>query len=223
MQLLPGLGIALLSLAAALAPALLIGCDDANPRTPTAPSLPEHKQQIRVTGRVVDFTTRGGVAGMPLRWSSGLTTVASLVTDANGFYEVRVPFAPRYQVESPLEPIPRILATVLLPAISLTVEQNFYINPGECHALYGRVLDGTTRAPVSGALVSWAGGSANTNADGTYMTLDDCRPRPNALGTTTATVSHTAYVPFFTFFIRAESLRTGFISQRDFELTPRAP
>jgi hypothetical protein len=217
------------SIAVFLAAALIsISCSKtSSPTTPTAVEPPP-VPAIRLSGRVVDYRSGQPVAGTALTWrerSSSSSASHTVTSDAAGRFEIALPIADTFSIEIKREPAP--FATIDNPVLQSGIvrvpgkrlESDFLVNPGSCAARYGYVFDAVTRQPIAGARVSRAG-TAVTDANGYYRIDIGCEPRNWGIGTTTISVSHTAYQGTFEFDGRREHTSSSGLRRIDFALQP---
>jgi hypothetical protein len=218
--------------AAALLTAVSIfaSCSDRTPTAPTAvapPPIPPIPA-IRVSGRVVDYRSGQPVAGTAITWrerSSSSSAPHTVTADAAGRFEIALPIADTFSIEIKREAAP--FATIDNPVLQSGIvrvpgkrlESDFLVNPGPCAARYGYVFDAVTRQPIAGARVSRAG-TASTDANGYYRIDIGCEPRNWGIGTTTISVSHTAYQGTFEFDGRREHTSSSGLRRIDFALQP---
>ena len=218
------------SIATILAAALAtISCSDKTPTAPTTVTPGTATATVRVTGRIVDYSSGLGVPNYSVRWWAGSnsrfnigSTNLNSVTDASGRFYVDVPvkddFAPL--TDSLLFEIPSASGAMRIP--SKSVETTLLVNPGTCAARYGYVYDASTRMPIAGARVLRAG-SAMTDANGYYRIDIGCEQRDAlywGIGTTTISASHPSYQGASELDGRRESTSYSGIRRVDFSLRP---
>src|SRR6266851_3319947 len=118
-------------------------------------------QVTQLSGTVTDASTSRPIAGATV--SAG---TSSAVTDANGAYTIAGLAPGTYTATATASGYTSQSASVTLTA-STTTTQNFALapNPG---TITGTVTDAGTAAPISGATVSYSGGSTTTNSSGVY-------------------------------------------------------
>jgi hypothetical protein len=206
-------------LIAASAVCLLVACTDTNPPTTPAPYVPP-TAALRVSGRLIDFHTAQGVAGMEMRWlpfTAGGPQFASVtaVSDTTGAFQVDLPVAERFSLQFSS---PGQSGLVIVPGKQL--DTTLLVNPGTCAARYGTVIDAVTRQPIAGARVSRAR-TAETDAHGYYRIDIGCDPKADwGFGTTIVSVQHPAYEGAFEFDGRREGTSVSGIRRVDFALRP---
>lgn len=200
---------------------LLAACTDSQPpTTPTPTQTAPPNPMLHVSGRIVDFATSQGVAGIEARWlgsSPGGPNFSSVVSvsDASGAFRVDLPVADRFLVQ--FSPGGNASALVVVPGKRL--ETNLLVNAGPCAGRYGTVIDAVTRQPIAGARVTRAG-SAVTDSDGRYMINIGCETRDWGFGTTIISVQHPQYAGTFEFDGRSEHTSASGMRRVDFALQP---
>src|SRR5216683_2522627 len=160
-------------------------------------------QATRLSGTVSDASTTRPIAGATV--SAG---TASAVTDANGAYTIAGLAPGTYTATATASGYTSQSASVTLTA-STTTTQNFALapNPG---TITGTVTDAGTAAPISGATVSYSGGSTTTNSSGGY-TLANV-----AQGSYSVTASAIGYAAQS----RTVTVGPGATATQNFALTP---
>jgi len=201
---------------------LLAACSDRpSPTTPTPYTPPT--PVVHLTGRLVDYHTSQGFAGVVMRWlpnTPGGPQFSSLqsVSDASGGFGVDLPIAARYAFQ--VEDVSHASGLVIVPGKQL--ETTLLVNGGPCAARYGTVIDSVTRQPIAGARVTRAG-TAETDANGYYRIDIGCVPHGNwGIGTTTISVQHPAYQGASELDGRREATSFSGIRRVDFALQPLA-
>ncbi len=160
-------------------------------------------QATRLSGTVSDASTTRPIAGATV--SAG---TASAVTDANGAYTIAGLAPGTYTATATASGYTSQSASVTLTA-GTTTTQNFALapNPG---AITGTVTDAGTAAPISGATVSYSGGSTTTNSSGVYTLAN----------VTEGSYSVTASATGYTNQSRTVTVGPGATATQNFALTP---
>jgi Bacterial Ig-like domain (group 2) len=142
-----------------------------------------------VAGRVTDYVSGAGVAGLRLRFNRNIVGLqAETTTDSAGGYAVDLPVA-NYGVTADDQGLGSLFVRVSGPAF----RGDFLVNGPGCVARYGSIIDAATFRPVAGATVSYGGVSAVTGLDGWYRIDHSCAG--SVLGGTAAiTVTHPDYL-----------------------------
>lgn len=205
----------------AIATAAASACADGRPAATLPTPVPPLAPALRVSGRMVDFQTSRGVAGISVRWTGftpGAPSFTSLqsVSDATGAFEIVLPVAERFFLEFTSDRSQS--AIVRVPGKRL--DTDLLVNGGPCAVRYGTVIDAVTRQPVLGARITRAG-AAGTDADGRYQIIIGCDSRTDwGTGTTIITAQHPAYQGTFEFDGRREFTNGSGIRRVDFALQP---
>jgi hypothetical protein len=115
-----------------------------------------------ITGTVTDAGTAKPISGATVSYSGGSTT-----TNASGAYTLSAVPAGSYTVTATGTGYASQSATVSVTPAS-TVSQSFTLqpNPG---TISGTITDAVTVQPITGATVSYPGGSTTTNSAGQYV------------------------------------------------------
>jgi hypothetical protein len=133
-----------------------------------------------ITGTVTSAANAAPIAGATVSYSGGSTT-----TNASGQYTLaNVPSGAYTVTASATGYVSQSQSVTVGPGATAT--QNFALTPPN-GAITGTLTDGGTGSAISGATVSYSGGSATTNASGQY-TLANVAP-----GTYTVTAAAAAY------------------------------
>ena len=103
-------------------------------------------------------------SGAPISGATVSDSAGSVVTDSSGHYSQTVPAA-TYMVTATASGFGPVSASVTV-ASGGSATQNFALSPGGC--ITGFVIDSNGIAPLSGATVSWLGGTTKTDAAGNY-------------------------------------------------------
>ena len=114
-----------------------------------------------IRGTITDANTNQAIAGATVTFGTGSTT-----TDASGHYSATNLPPATYTVSAGAAGFTTQSQIVPVSA-NATVTQNFALTPPP-GAVFGTVVDASTNQPISGATVSYTGGSATTNAQGQY-------------------------------------------------------
>src|SRR5206468_3674874 len=174
---------------------------------------------VRVSGRILDFSTGTGVSGATVVFvgttpPGALPTHASAVADAAGVYRLTVPDVGPYYPQVDGNAVGQLRVT--------TVDDrgDLFVHPGTCVRRYGTVLDSRTLRGVAGAKVTLGGRDVLTAADGWYQIDLGC-PTNGMFGfnTTFYDVTHPAYAD------HSEIAGKGIIgvARRDLWLGPLRP
>ena len=156
--------------------------------SPTEPQFPHGT----LAGTVVF-----GESGQP---AGGARVIATMIagtstgeglTDALGRYSLSIPGG-SYNVRVNAPGATTAALIVLIDIVPGPNAANFRISANGCAIVTGRVLDGVTRAPISGAAITFFGQRTVTAADGSYQMNLGCPPRP-ATVSETIVVDHPAY------------------------------
>jgi hypothetical protein len=209
--------------------ALLAACGGAA-TTPVSPEPPSSQGPVGIVersagtafGTVLDVQANRGIAGATLTWTAypAPYVTTSTVTDAMGFYAVRLAPGNRYSVSVDIGDGRTHSGGVLLP---VTIQAtDFLLNAADCDLRYGLIIDAITRRPVSGAQVLWQR-EVMSAPDGSYQVGSACRPFDLwSYGTTAITVTHPAYISGLALDTRGEALGYPGDERRvDIALTPR--
>jgi len=139
-----------------------------------------------LAGTVTDSGTAQPIAGATV--SAG---TASATTNASGQYTLSLPPG-SYTATASASGYTSQSAAVSVTAATTTT-QNFALapNPG---TIIGTVTDGRTAAPLSGATVSYSGGTATTDSAGHYTLSNVVEGTYSLTGSATAYISKTASV-----------------------------
>jgi len=206
---------------------LAISCGDTPPPTAPTPAAPTQTPSIRISGKVVDYSSGQGVAGATVTWRAvsgnhlNFKTDVVTTSDSAGQFTVNLPVteglsvADRIVFESPLSS-----GVIRVPVKHL--ETDLLVNGGPCAARYGYVRDAITGHPIGGARVLRAG-SAMTDANGYYRIDIGCTPYGYerwGIGTTTISASHPAYQSTYDLDGRSENTSFSGIRRVDFGLQP---
>ena len=210
--------------------AALSACSaSSSPTTPTpAASSTAAAASVRVSGRIVDYSTAQSVPGVAITWRAGTShlVLGSLsrngVSDATGRFSIEVPVTEDFAAlaDPLLFETAEGSGTIRIPGKSL--DTNVFVNPGGCNVRYGYVYDAVTRQPITGARVSRRN-SAITDASGYYTLEVVCNAAPDqsfGIGTTTISASHPAYQGTYEFDGRSEWTGRPGIRRVDFALQP---
>jgi hypothetical protein len=202
----------------------LMACSQASPTAPTSPAAPSGPASIRLSGRLVDYSSGRGLAATTINWGSfngdGAGTSTVSVTDAGGRFDVFLPAAARYTYSLPSGNTS--LGSGVLRVPWKRQEGDLLANGGPCAARYGYVFDAVTREPIAGARVLRAG-TAFTDATGYYRIDIGCEPHDAlywGIGTTTISASHPAYAGAAELDGRRESTSFSGVRRVDFALQP---
>ena len=134
------------------------------------------------SGRVVDYTTNGGVAGARVSFGD-----KSAITGSDGSYVLDTPDG-RYE--------PRIddVSAGVARVTGEAYRGDFLVRAGTCVGRYGTISDRGATQPIAGATVSLGGQNVTTGTDGWYR-IDLACPATGVLGfnTTFISVSHPDY------------------------------
>ncbi|HEY6968557.1 MAG TPA: carboxypeptidase regulatory-like domain-containing protein [Candidatus Angelobacter sp.] len=135
-----------------------------------------------ITGHVTDASTGAALSGATVSYSGGSTT-----TDSNGNYTLSNVAAGTYSVTAAHSGYGSVTSSVTVTAATSST-LNFQLtatsSPG---AITGHVNDSSTGAALSGATVSYSGGSTTTDSSGNYA-FANVNPGPYSL-----TASHSGY------------------------------
>jgi hypothetical protein len=207
------------------AAAVVFACsaDSTAPTAPTAPMPPTGDVPVRVFGRVVDYSTNGGVAGASIDfYISGLPAIArSVVTDAAGHYSVRLSRGVRYNPRINGPDVDSNRGTII--PVAKETEADYLINGGTCIVFHGTVRDAMTGEPLSGASVTFRSPTQQTGPDGSYRIDLGCPSAANpwqGSGTTFMTVSRPGYVTASPYGTRAEFIPSARTQRIDVVLQP---
>ena len=169
------------------------GCGTPSPATPTSDyAVLRIGTSALLSGRVLDFTTNGGVPGATvefgnLNFSGTLVPAATAVSDGTGSYRVAVVSGSSAIVQ---------IDTAWIGQVQVNQEYrgDFFVRTGTCVARYGTVADALALHPISGATVTLSGTSVVTGAAGWYRIDLGC-PANGLVGfnTTFVSVSHPDY------------------------------
>jgi hypothetical protein len=156
---------------------LTAGCS--TQQTPTTPSV-----GVRVSGRVLDFTTGLGVSGATVVFGN------TAVTNAGGSYAIIVP-AGSY------EPLVDGVWMGQARVRDSIYRGDLLVRSGLCVSRYGTLTDARTQRPVVDATVSLAGQSVRSGFDGWYRIDLGCTENGlYGFNTTFIYVSHPNYVAY---------------------------
>lgn len=133
-----------------------------------------------LTGTVTSAATAAPISGAAVSYSGGTTT-----TNASGQYTLPSVPSGSYTVTASASGYANQSQSVVVGP-GATVTQNFALTAPN-GAITGTVTDAGTASPISGATVSYSGGSATTNANGQYTIANV------AAGTYTVTAAASAY------------------------------
>jgi hypothetical protein len=134
-----------------------------------------------IAGRVTTGSNQP-VAAATVAWSGGSTT-----TDTGGYYTLSSVAVGTDSVTVNAAGYAMASAAVNVSSGNTTL-QNFTLGSASTGAMSGTVTDASTKSAISGATVSYSGGSTTTNPSGVY-TLSNVVP-----GTYTVTASATGYM-----------------------------
>jgi hypothetical protein len=184
-----------------------VGCGSQPPGAPSVdspltvepPSAPSYDRPVTVSGRVLDFSTTGSVAGVTVAFGTldkgPFVAVGTAISDAAGLYRLTVPTI----AQTPgLRPWYVQVDGALMGRVRLTdagYRGDLFVHPGTCVARYGSVADSLTLRPVAGAMVKLLGSIAATAVDGWYRIDLGC-PSNGSVGfnTTLISVTHPDYL-----------------------------
>ena len=205
---------------------LLAGCgssDTASGLSPTAPTPPSGPAQVRVFGRVLDFTTNAGVAGASIDfYITGIPVIASsVITDASGLYSVSLSRGVKYNPRINGPDVDSNRGTIV--PVAKETQADYLVNGGTCMVFYGTVRDASTGEPVSDAAIGFSAPMQRTAADGSYRIDLGCPTPANpwrSIGTTFMTVSKPGYVTQSPYGNRAEFLPGAKTQRIDVALQP---
>jgi hypothetical protein len=202
---------------------LIAACSDSGSPPPTAPTPPAGTASVHVFGRVLDFTTNAGVAGASIDfYIGGLPIIAaSVITDAEGRYSVRLERGVRYNPRINGPDVDSNRGTIL--PVAKETEADYLVNGGTCIVFYGTVRNATTGEPISGAAVGFGRPSTFSGSDGSYRIDLGCPTPANpwrSIGTTFLTVSRDGYVTASPFGTRSEFLPSARTQRIDVALQP---
>jgi hypothetical protein len=166
-----------------LAVILTWSCTRALPTGPTRGSF-------SISGRVIDFRTQTPLAGgrVEISLDVAAAALAGTTTDASGAYSLTVPSSAMYFASVNGAVVGE--ARVNRPSYP----GDLLVNGGNCVSRYGTLTDVRTTAPVAGATVTVAGGTATSDANGWYRIDLGC-PGSTGFNTTFLYVTHPKYVP----------------------------
>ena len=206
--------------------AWLAGCGSSNTAgglPPTAPTPSSGPAQVRVFGRVLDFTTNAGVPGASIDfYVTGIPVIASsVITDASGRYSVSLSRGVKYNPRINGPDVDSNRGTIL--PVAKENEADYLVNGGTCMVFYGTVRDASTGEPVSNAMVGFSSPGRPTAADGSYRIDLGCPTPANpwkSIGTTFMTVSKPGYVTQSPYGTRAEFLPGAKTQRIDVALQP---
>jgi acid phosphatase len=139
-----------------------------------------------ITGQVTDSSTGVAIVGATVSYSGGSTT-----TDSSGNYTLNNVAPGTYTVTASATGYTGLSSTVSVTSGN-TATLNFQLNPLPTNVpgtILGRVTNISTGGAVSGATVSFSGGSATSDSSGNY-TFSGVTP-----GTYSVTASHTGFFP----------------------------
>jgi hypothetical protein len=197
--------------------------DSSNAQPPTAPTPPTGPAQVRVFGRVVDFTTNAAVPGASIDfYITGIPVIASsVITDASGRYSVSLSRGVRYNPRINGPDVDSNRGTIR--PVAKETEADYLVNGGTCIVFYGTVRDAVSGEPLSGASVGFGANPQMTGADGSYR-LDLGCPTPanpwRSIGTTFLTVNKAGYVTQSPYGTRSEFLPSARTQRIDVALQP---
>ncbi len=137
-----------------------------------------------ITGQVTDSSTGAAISGATVSYSGGSTT-----TDSSGNYTLSNVAPGSYTVTAAATNYVSASSTASVTSGNATT-LNFQLNPAPGNTpgmLQGRVTNISTGGAVSGATVSFSGGSTTTDSSGNYS-FSNVAP-----GTYTVTASHTGF------------------------------
>jgi phosphatidylinositol-3-phosphatase len=137
-----------------------------------------------ITGKVTNSSTAGALAGATVSFSGGST-----ITDGNGNYTLSNVPAGQVGVTASMSGFTSRTATVNVTA-GATSTQNFALAPngGGAGSISGRVTNISNGIPLSGAIITFSGGSTTSDSNGNYSFSNV------AAGTYNFTVTRTGYV-----------------------------
>jgi hypothetical protein len=159
-----------------------------------------------ISGTITDSATGSPLAGATITYSGGTTT-----STISGAYAVSGITAGSQLVTASANGYTTMEQTVTVPANG-NVVADFVLSPRSMF-ISGEVIDGDTLNPISGAVVSFSGGSVTTDELGRYQ-LDG-----TPVGTHAVTASASGYET-----LRQDAIVTsGSYTTSDFTLTPTAP
>ena len=167
---------------------------------------------LMITGRVVDYQTNQGVAGLVVRFQ-GVTTpvVIDAVSGADGKYAMRLPGPGYFDAWLSGQ---RVTTNMF---VTTTFRGDLFANVGACVARYGAIANARTHRPVAGATLLLGGHTATTSPDGWYeVHLRELACMPLFGNTTFMAVTHPDYEP------RQVLVGRGLqdVVRTDIELTP---
>ncbi len=139
-----------------------------------------------ITGQVTDSSTGVAIVGATVSYSGGSTT-----TDSSGNYTLNNVAPGTYTVTASATGYTSLSSTVSVTS-GITATVNFQLNPLPTNVpgtIKGRVTNISTGGGVSGATVSFSGGSTTSDSSGNY-TFSGVTP-----GTYSVTASHTGFFP----------------------------
>jgi acid phosphatase len=159
-----------------------------------------------ITGQVTNHSTGAALSGVTVSYSGGSTT-----SNSSGNYTLSNVPAGSVTVTAALTGFTSQTASVNVSS-GATSKQNFSLSPTNATpgAIQGQVTNASTGAALSGATVSYSGGSTATDSGGNY-TLNNVAP-----GTATITASLTG----FTSRSASVTITSGGNSTQNFALTP---
>jgi len=201
-------------LALAVLVMVAVGCDRPSPVAPTS------SVDVRVNGRVLNYTTGNPISGATVTFDNSLSVppeaprIVTAVGDDMGCYTALIPVG-YYQTFVDGQWVGYLHLT------SSPYRGDFLGRWGTCVARYGLISDAQTHRPIAGATVSIGGavsGDTVTGIDGWYRLEFGC-PADGRIGfnTTTLGATHPGYAP------GSASVGRGIsgVSRIDVELLPR--
>jgi len=144
-----------------------------------------------VQGRVIDFASQGGLAGIAVGFGVNFPTVdVQATTDATGAFALDLPAG---ELVAYLDGA--FAGTMAVHVGGPAYRGDILGNGGGCVSRYGTVTDAATFQPVAGATVSLAGKTTVTGTDGWYRLDFDCTG-PLGFNTTFISAAHQGYKDF---------------------------
>lgn len=163
-------------------PMMVWGCDGASPTGPDRVS--------GLRGQILDFRTRTPLAGAAIQFRSGGADPAavSVTSDVSGAFEIPASLSGAFSVT-----VNGVNAGSTYVTGS-TYVADLLVDTGTCVARYGAITDARTGRPVSGAVVSLLGVTAQTSARGWFVVDLGCPAEsPIGFNTTSLYVTHPDY------------------------------
>jgi hypothetical protein len=161
-----------------------VACGGSTRQSSPAAPTGDLGETLRVSGRVHDYSTGGGVSGVTVAFGD-----ASAVTDGSGRYSLSLTETGTYY---PTVDGQRVGTTHFTGA---SYRGDFLVRSGTCVARYGTVSDAESHKPVFGAMLSLGGKITGTGPDGWYRVDFGC-PSEAWIGfnTTFIYASHADYM-----------------------------